>query len=275
MPCIYGFATLHWRAARHGELVIGLLWRREWGVHEIVRFAFADSCAARADRLPIGRRPDGGAVGTVGAQHGLAVLVPAQALHAASSKAPTSPPCITCVTIPRRLHASARLLRRDRDRVALRPADAARGWLLHRRRQGCVLGHGRAGAGGHRARRDAEVDAAPCEVISWRHASGFGARRTQDEICGLRSSAPASCCRDLCRKPNAMRCARAWPKWWRLRARRRRNPACDLTRGPAAAPRTGCGAHPTCRFGASDVSRMLGRPWHEAGRPPNLAIRSW
>jgi MFS transporter, PPP family, 3-phenylpropionic acid transporter len=82
----YGFATLHWRAAGHGELVIGLLWA-EGVVAEIGLFA----CAATLLRWydPVRLLGLAGAL-TVGRwaltalSTDLAVLVPAQALHAAS-----------------------------------------------------------------------------------------------------------------------------------------------------------------------------------------------
>jgi MFS transporter, PPP family, 3-phenylpropionic acid transporter len=82
----YGFATLHWRAAGHGGLVIGLLWA-EGVVAEIGLFA----CAATLLRWydPVRLLGLAGAL-TVGRwaltalSTDLAVLVPAQALHAAS-----------------------------------------------------------------------------------------------------------------------------------------------------------------------------------------------
>jgi PPP family 3-phenylpropionic acid transporter len=82
----YGFATLHWRAAGHGELVIGLLWA-EGVVAEIVLFA----CAATLLRWydPVRLLSLAGALtvtrwGLTALSTDLAVLVPAQALHAAS-----------------------------------------------------------------------------------------------------------------------------------------------------------------------------------------------
>ena len=82
----YGFATLHWRAAGHGELVIGLLWA-EGVVAEIVLFA----CAATLLRWydPVRLLSLAGALTVArwiltGLSTDLAVLVPAQALHAAS-----------------------------------------------------------------------------------------------------------------------------------------------------------------------------------------------
>jgi len=82
----YGFATLHWRAAGHGELVIGLLWA-EGVVAEIVLFA----CAATLLRWydPLRLLSLAGALTVArwiltGLSTDLAVLVPAQALHAAS-----------------------------------------------------------------------------------------------------------------------------------------------------------------------------------------------
>jgi MFS transporter, PPP family, 3-phenylpropionic acid transporter len=82
----YGFATLHWRAAGHGELVIGLLWA-EGVVAEIGLFACAATLLRWYDPVRL--------LGLAGAltvarwaltalSTDLAVLVPAQALHAAS-----------------------------------------------------------------------------------------------------------------------------------------------------------------------------------------------
>jgi PPP family 3-phenylpropionic acid transporter len=82
----YGFATLHWRAAGHSELVIGLLWA-EGVAAEILLFA----CAAPLLRrfTPVRLLTLAGALTVVrwllsGLSTDLAVLVPAQALHAAS-----------------------------------------------------------------------------------------------------------------------------------------------------------------------------------------------
>ena len=82
----YGFATLHWRAAGHGELVIGLLWA-EGVLAEVALFA----CAAPLLRRfpPVRLLTVAGALtvarwGLTGLSTDLAVLVPAQALHAAS-----------------------------------------------------------------------------------------------------------------------------------------------------------------------------------------------
>jgi MFS transporter, PPP family, 3-phenylpropionic acid transporter len=82
----YGFATLHWRAAGHGELVIGLLWA-EGVVAEILLFAAAAPLLRRFE--PIRLLALAGALaamrwGLAGLSTELAVLVPAQALHAAS-----------------------------------------------------------------------------------------------------------------------------------------------------------------------------------------------
>jgi MFS transporter, PPP family, 3-phenylpropionic acid transporter len=82
----YGFATLHWRAAGHGELVIGLLWA-EGVIAEVVLFA----CAAELLRRfpPVRLLTLAGAL-TVSRwalsalSTDLVMLVPAQALHAAS-----------------------------------------------------------------------------------------------------------------------------------------------------------------------------------------------
>lgn len=67
----YGFATLHWRAAGHGELVIGLLWAEGVvGGSRPVRMRRSAAAPARADRAAdSGRRADRGALGAVGAQH--------------------------------------------------------------------------------------------------------------------------------------------------------------------------------------------------------------
>jgi MFS transporter, PPP family, 3-phenylpropionic acid transporter len=82
----YGFATLHWRAAGHGELVIGLLWA-EGVVAEVALFAWAAALLRRfppirllalAGALTVTRW----AVSALSTD--LVVLVPAQALHAAS-----------------------------------------------------------------------------------------------------------------------------------------------------------------------------------------------
>jgi PPP family 3-phenylpropionic acid transporter len=82
----YGFATLHWRAAGHGELVVGLLWA-EGVIAEVVLFAWA---AALLRRFPPVRLLTLAGTLTVarwvlsGMSTDLVVLVPAQALHAAS-----------------------------------------------------------------------------------------------------------------------------------------------------------------------------------------------
>jgi PPP family 3-phenylpropionic acid transporter len=82
----YGFATLHWRAAGHGELVIGLLWA-EGVVAEIVLFAGAAALWRRFD--PIRLLALAGGLTAVrwvlfALSTDLAVLIPAQVLHAAS-----------------------------------------------------------------------------------------------------------------------------------------------------------------------------------------------
>jgi PPP family 3-phenylpropionic acid transporter len=82
----YGFATLHWRAAGHGELVIGLLWA-EGVIAEVALFA---SAAALLHRFPPLRLLTlAGALTIIrwalsALSTDLIVLVPAQALHAAS-----------------------------------------------------------------------------------------------------------------------------------------------------------------------------------------------
>ena len=82
----YGFATLHWRDAGHGELVIGLLWAGGV-VAEVVLFACAGALLRRCG--PIGLLILAGALTVArwalsALSTDLAVLVPAQALHAAS-----------------------------------------------------------------------------------------------------------------------------------------------------------------------------------------------
>jgi PPP family 3-phenylpropionic acid transporter len=82
----YGFATLHWRAAGHGELVIALLWA-EGVVAEIALFAGAAALLRRIDPLRLLILAGGlSAIRWVltALSTDLAVLVPAQALHAAS-----------------------------------------------------------------------------------------------------------------------------------------------------------------------------------------------
>lgn len=82
----YGFATLHWRAAGHGELVIGLLWA-EGVIAEVVLFAGAGALLRWLP--PVRLLMMAGALTVVrwalsALSTDLAVLVPAQALHAAS-----------------------------------------------------------------------------------------------------------------------------------------------------------------------------------------------
>jgi PPP family 3-phenylpropionic acid transporter len=82
----YGFATLHWRAAGHGELMIGLLWA-EGVVAEVALFACAGALLGRLG--PIRLLVFAGALTVArwalsALSTDLAVLVPAQALHAAS-----------------------------------------------------------------------------------------------------------------------------------------------------------------------------------------------
>jgi PPP family 3-phenylpropionic acid transporter len=82
----YGFATLHWRAAGHGELVIGLLWA-EGVIAEVALFAAAASLLRRYDPLRLLSLAGALTVARwalTGLSTDLAVLVPAQALHAAS-----------------------------------------------------------------------------------------------------------------------------------------------------------------------------------------------
>jgi PPP family 3-phenylpropionic acid transporter len=82
----YGFATLHWRAAGHDELVIGALWAGGV-VAEVLLFAAAGAVLRRLE--PTRLLALAGALtavrwGLLGLSADLVVLVPAQALHAAS-----------------------------------------------------------------------------------------------------------------------------------------------------------------------------------------------
>ena len=82
----YGFATLHWRAAGHGELVIGLLWA-EGVVAEVLLFAAAAPLLRRFPPIRLLALAGGLTAlrwGLTGLSTDLAVLIPAQALHAAS-----------------------------------------------------------------------------------------------------------------------------------------------------------------------------------------------
>ena len=82
----YGFATLHWRAAGHGEAVIGWLWA-EGVVAEIILFAWAAAVLRRLPPLRLLALAGGLTVlrwAATALSTDLAVLVPAQALHAAS-----------------------------------------------------------------------------------------------------------------------------------------------------------------------------------------------
>ena len=82
----YGFATLHWRAAGHGATVIGLLWA-EGVVAEIVLFVWAAAALRRLPPLPLLALAGGLSVlrwAATALSTDLAVLIPAQALHAAS-----------------------------------------------------------------------------------------------------------------------------------------------------------------------------------------------
>jgi PPP family 3-phenylpropionic acid transporter len=82
----YGFATLHWRAAGHGETLIGWLWA-EGVMAEILIFMLAGSILRRLRALQL--LALAGALATVrwsmtALGTDLALLVPTQALHAAS-----------------------------------------------------------------------------------------------------------------------------------------------------------------------------------------------
>ena len=82
----YGFATLHWRAAGHGEAVIGWLWA-EGVVAEIMLFAWAAAVLRRLPPLRLLALAGGLSVlrwAATALSTDLAVLIPAQALHAAS-----------------------------------------------------------------------------------------------------------------------------------------------------------------------------------------------
>jgi PPP family 3-phenylpropionic acid transporter len=82
----YGFATLHWRAAGHGAAVIGGLWAQ--GVlAEVALFACAGAVLRRLPPLPLLVVAGGLSVlrwAATALSTDLAVLIPAQALHAAS-----------------------------------------------------------------------------------------------------------------------------------------------------------------------------------------------
>lgn len=82
----YGFATLHWRAAGHGEAVIGWLWA-EGVVAEILLFTWAATVLRRMP--PLRLLMVAGALSVLrwaatALSTDLAVLIPVQALHAAS-----------------------------------------------------------------------------------------------------------------------------------------------------------------------------------------------
>ena len=82
----YGFATLHWRAAGHGEAVIGWLWA-EGVVAEITVRAGRPRCCDGCRRCGCWRSPAALSVlrwAATALSTDLAVLIPAQALHAAS-----------------------------------------------------------------------------------------------------------------------------------------------------------------------------------------------
>jgi PPP family 3-phenylpropionic acid transporter len=82
----YGFATLHWRAAGHGEAVIGWLWA-EGVVAEILLFTWAATVLRRWPPLQLLVLAGGITVlrwAATALSSDLAVLIPAQALHAAS-----------------------------------------------------------------------------------------------------------------------------------------------------------------------------------------------
>ena len=81
----YGFATLHWRAAGHGEALIGWLWA-EGVIAEIVLFTWAGAVLRRLPPLRLLTLAGGLSVlrwAVTALSTDLAVLIPAQALHAA------------------------------------------------------------------------------------------------------------------------------------------------------------------------------------------------
>jgi MFS transporter, PPP family, 3-phenylpropionic acid transporter len=82
----YGFASLHWRAAGLSETVIGWLWA-EGVIAEVLLFALASSVLRRLDPIRLLALAGGLTVVrwcVTGAGSELALLIPAQALHAAS-----------------------------------------------------------------------------------------------------------------------------------------------------------------------------------------------
>jgi PPP family 3-phenylpropionic acid transporter len=82
----YGFATLHWRAAGHGEAVIGWLWA-EGVIAEILLFAWAGAVLRRLPPLQLLALAGGLSVlrwAATALSTDLAILIPTQALHAAS-----------------------------------------------------------------------------------------------------------------------------------------------------------------------------------------------
>jgi MFS transporter, PPP family, 3-phenylpropionic acid transporter len=82
----YGFATLHWRTAGHGEAVIGWLWA-EGVLAEVALFACAGAVLRRLPPLPLLALASALSVlrwAATALSSDLAVLIPAQALHAAS-----------------------------------------------------------------------------------------------------------------------------------------------------------------------------------------------
>ncbi len=82
----YGFASLHWRAAGLSETVIGWLWA-EGVIAEVLLFALASSVLRRLDPIRLLALAGGLTVvrwGVTGAGSELGLLIPAQALHAAS-----------------------------------------------------------------------------------------------------------------------------------------------------------------------------------------------
>jgi PPP family 3-phenylpropionic acid transporter len=82
----YGFATLHWRAAGHSETLIGWLWA-EGVVAEIALFTWAGTVLRRLPPLQLLALAGGFTVvrwAATALSTDLVVLVPAQALHAAS-----------------------------------------------------------------------------------------------------------------------------------------------------------------------------------------------
>ena len=241
----YGFATLHWRAAGHGELVIGLLWA-EGVVAEVVLFACAGALLRRlgpmrllllAGALTVARW----ALSALSTE--LAVLVPAQALHAASfGAAHLAAMHYLRDHTPPELHASAQgFYAAVGTALPFGLLTPLAGWLYAIAGGDAFWAMAALALAGTVLAAMLTSTTAPCEVISRRHAPALrrGGRKG-DEICGLSSSATAFwCCRDL---PGTECDA--------LRTR-----MADLIAASSLAT-----SQPSTGFDTRDVSRMLGRP---------------